>query len=109
MNIICLSPYLSISELRIFGKATGKKPKSVKDFAVNRQEDRRDAQFNWKAVENAQGYNVFWGISPNKLYNTWLVYDKNYLEMKNLVTNQTYYFTIECPLMKMGFLSERTP
>ena len=94
-NIQVPTPYLSISGLRIFGKATGKKPKSVKDFAVKRQEDRRDAQLNWKAVENAQGYNVFWGVSPNKLYNTWLVYDKNYLEMKNLGTNQTYYFAIE--------------
>ncbi|HEA30384.1 MAG TPA: 1,4-beta-xylanase [Leeuwenhoekiella sp.] len=89
------TPYLSISGLRVFGKGSGKAPGEVKGFKVERQKDRRDAQLSWNAIKGAQGYNIFWGIAKDKLYNTWLVYDKNELEMKNLSTDQSYYFAIE--------------
>ncbi|MGB3774823.1 MAG: discoidin domain-containing protein, partial [Leeuwenhoekiella sp.] len=94
-NIKVPMPYLSISGLRVFGKGTGKAPVKVKGFEVDRLEDRRDAQLTWKAVKNVQGYNIFWGIAPDKLYNTWMVYENTSLEMKNLSAGQTYYFTIE--------------
>ena len=67
----------------------------MKRFSVDRKEDRRDAQLNWHAKKDVQGYNVFWGIAPDKLYNTWLVYDKAELELKNLSKSQSYYFAIE--------------
>ena len=89
------TPHLSISGLRVFGKGMGKAPQAVKEFTVDRKEDRRDAHLNWNPVKEAQGYNVFWGIAPDKLYNTWLVYDKAELELKNLSKSQTYYFAIE--------------
>ena len=89
------TPHLSISGLRIFGKGSGKAPQSVKGFKVERKKDRRDAQLNWNPTKNTQGYNVFWGIAPDKLYNTWLVYDKSELELKNLSKSQEYYFAVE--------------
>lgn len=89
------TPHLAISGLRIFGKGLGKTPTNIKHFKVERQEDRRDAQLTWDAIENTQGYNVFWGIAPDKLYNTWLEYDKTELELKNLSKNQSYYFAVE--------------
>lgn len=94
-NIHVPTPYLSISGLRIFGNGFGKTPSNVKGFRVERQADRRDAQLTWEPTKNAQGYNVFWGIAPDKLYNTWLVYDKAELELKNLSKNQSYYFAVE--------------
>lgn len=94
-NIHVPTPYLSISGLRIFGNGFGKTPSNVKGFKVERQADRRDAQLSWKPTKDAQGYNVFWGIGPDKLYNTWLVYDKSELELKNLSKNQSYYFAVE--------------
>lgn len=94
-NIHVPTPYLSISGLRVFGKGSGKKPKKPKDFDVQRQKDRRDVKIHWESINDAQGYNIFWGIAEDKLYNTWLVYDKNELEMKNLSIDQSYYFVVE--------------
>lgn len=86
---------LSISDLRVFGVGVGKVPSVVKNFAVNRQADRRDAMITWNAQSNCQGYNILWGIAPDKLYNSWMVYDKNSLLLKSLTTDQNYYFAIE--------------
>jgi len=94
-NIHVPTPNLSISDLRIFGIGQGKVPKAVKNFSVDRKADRRDAVIAWDKQLNAQGYNVLWGIAPDKLYNSWMVYDKNFLDLKSLATDQTYYFSIE--------------
>ncbi len=88
-------PYLSISDIRVFGKGNGKLPKSVSKFTVDRDEDRRDAQISWNARKDAAGYNILWGIAPDKLYSSWLVYDVDSLELKSLNTDQSYYFAIE--------------
>ena len=88
-------PYLSISDIRVFGKGNGKLPKSVSKFTVDRDEDRRDAQISWNARKDAAGYNILWGIAPDKLYSSWLVYDADSLELKSLNTDQSYYFAIE--------------
>lgn len=94
-NINVPTPYLSISGLRVFGKGSGKVPTAVQQIEIDRREDRRDAMITWKKQPNAQGYNVFWGIAPDKLYNSWLVYDEGELELRSLSTNQTYYFAVE--------------
>jgi len=94
-NIHVPTPNLSISDLRIFGIGQGKVPQAVKNFSVHRKTDRRDAVIAWDKQANTQGYNVLWGIAPNKLYNSWMVYDKNFLDLKSLATDQTYYFSME--------------
>ena len=95
-NIEVPTPHLAISDLRIFGLGEGKKPAAVKGLKVDRQQsDRRDALLTWEAGKNCQGYNIRWGIAPDKLYNSWLVYGKNELLLKSLTTDQSYYFTIE--------------
>ena len=94
-NIHMPAPYLSLSALRIFGKGDGKPPAAVKQFKVERKTDRRDAMISWEKQTNAQGYNILWGIAPDKLYSSWMVYDDNSLLMKSLTRDQSYYFTIE--------------
>ena len=42
----------------------------------------------WDAAKNSQGYNIRWGIAPDKLYNSWLLYGKNELLLKSLSTDQ---------------------
>ena len=86
---------LALSEIRVFGKGFGKKPAKVKNFKIIRQEDRRDASFSWEPVKGAQGYNIRWGIAPDKLYHSWLVYDKNEHFMRSLDRDTEYYFSIE--------------
>jgi hypothetical protein len=49
----------------------------------------------WEKQPNCQGYNILWGIAPDKLYSSWMVYDKSELDMKSLSTDQSYYFSIE--------------
>ncbi|MFD2539010.1 family 43 glycosylhydrolase [Sphingobacterium chuzhouense] len=94
-NIEVPTPHLAMSEIRIFGIGNGKKPAPVKNFQLNRQTDRRDISLRWTKQSNAQGYNVRWGIAPDKLYSSWMVYGDNELLLKSLNTDQTYYFAIE--------------
>lgn len=94
-NLHVTTPHLAISELRIFGKGTGKAPKKVDGLKLVRQADRRDVAISWKPVPGAQGYNVLWGIAPDKLYSSWMVYDENELFMRSLTTTQDYYFCVE--------------
>ncbi len=86
---------LAISDIRVFGNGQGKAPGNVRNFKVNRLDDRRDAVISWDKVPNAQGYNVIWGISPDKMYSSWMVYDQTELTLKALNTDQAYYFVIE--------------
>lgn len=106
-NIHVPTPNLSVSDLRIFGIGRGKKPTEVKKFSVNRQEDRRNALIKWTPQPNCQGYNVLWGIAPDKLYSSWMVYDKDSLMMRNLNADRTYYFSIEA--FNENGIAERTP
>ena len=94
-NLHVPTPYLSVSDLRVFGIGQGKLPKEVKKFSVKREKDSRNAWISWDSQPNCQGYNVLWGIAPDKLYSSWMVYDKNSLRMRNLDRDQVYYFSIE--------------
>ncbi|WP_347158665.1 family 43 glycosylhydrolase [Pontibacter chitinilyticus] len=94
-NIHVPTPNLAISGLRVFGLGQGKAPGKVKGFAVKRQQDRRNAQIAWQKQPGSQGYNVLWGIAPDKLYSSWQVYGDNSLFMRSLATDQTYYFAVE--------------
>ena len=102
------TPHLAISDIRIFGTGNGEKPHKVNGFKVERKDDRRDAFLTWKAQENVQGYNIRWGIAPDKLYNSWLIYDDNQLMMRSLTTDQQYYFTIEA-FNEHGISEQSTP
>jgi hypothetical protein len=43
------------------------------------------------------GYNVLWGIAPDKLYQTWQVFDDATipLEIRALNVGQSYFFAVE--------------
>lgn len=95
-NIEVPMPNLSISAIRVFGSGDGKAPKEVKTFKAIRHDDRRDITLEWKPVDGAQGYNILWGISPDKLYSSWMIYGNDGSHhMKCLSTDQKYYFAIE--------------
>ncbi len=94
-NIHVPTPALAISDLRVFGLGQGKAPAKVKNFTVERKTDRRDALLKWQAQSDSQGYHIYWGIAPDKLYNSWMVYRENSLLLKSLSVDQSYYFAIE--------------
>jgi len=85
-----------IKDLRVFGTTPQAKVTKVKDFTVVRNpQDRREANLLWTPVEGADGYVVRYGIEPDKLYNSYIVYDKNTLYMHSLNTAPEYFFEVE--------------
>lgn len=89
--------HLAMGDIRIFGIENGNKPSKVKNLTIVRDKDTRNTFITWDSVKNAQGYNVLWGISPDKLYNSYMIYKNKgtTLELRSLNKNQKYYFAIE--------------
>jgi hypothetical protein len=86
----------AISGLRVFGNGNGPKPDPVKDFIVLRTEkDKRSAWIRWRPVDNAYGYNIYFGTAPDKLYNSIMLYGSNDYFFKGMDKERTYYFCIE--------------
>ena len=95
-NIEVSTPHLAISGFRVFGKAPGEVPGAVSGLTAVRSEDGRDVRLEWAPVPGAQGYNVRWGISADKLYSSWLIYGDNSLTLRCLSTDQeAYAFQVE--------------
>ncbi|MFI5194375.1 MAG: discoidin domain-containing protein, partial [Chitinophagales bacterium] len=95
-NIHMPTGKFAISGLRVFGNGNGKKPDTVTHFIVLRSEnDSRNALIKWFTVNTATGYNIYWGIAPDKLYNSVMVYNDNQYYFKPMDKGRTYYFSIE--------------
>ena len=88
---------LAISDIRIFGNADGGPPRTPAELRVRRAADPRNAFISWKPVNGAVGYNILWGIRPDKLYQTYQVFaDRPQpLELRALTLGQEYYFAVE--------------
>lgn len=95
-NIHMPTGKFAISGLRVFGNGNGTKPAPVKTFMVLRTEkDKRSGWIRWSPVDNAYAYNIYYGTSPDKLYNCVMVHDVNEYWFKAMDSQKTYYFTIE--------------
>jgi len=96
-HVYVAAPNLAISDLRVFGNGAGSAPATPRGLAVRRDTDRRNAFITWERVPDAVGYNVLWGIAPNKLYQTYQVFaDRgDTLELRALTVGQGYYFAVE--------------
>ena len=96
-HVYVASPNLAISDVRIFGKAEGGAPAVPQKLAVRRDADERNAHVTWEDVEGAVGYNVLWGIAPDKLYSCYQVWgdQRPRLEVRALTVKQKYSFAIE--------------
>ena len=86
----------AISGLRIFGKGAGNAPAAVPTVnAVIAPDDSRTAALAWQPVPGAMGYNVRWGIAPNKLYHSWLVYERTELALRSLNKGVKYWVRVD--------------
>jgi xylan 1,4-beta-xylosidase len=95
-NIHMPTGKFAISGFRVFGNGGGNPPDSVRDFIVLRtQHDKRSAWLRWKQVDNAYAYNIYLGLSPDKLYSSIMVYGDNEYWLKIMDKDKPYYFTIE--------------
>jgi len=94
-NVHVPVPNLAISGFRLFGKGSGSPPAPPSGLMVERDKDERNARITWSPAENATGYKIYWGIGPDKLNNSVMVYDTTSYELRALNSAQYYYFTIE--------------
>jgi xylan 1,4-beta-xylosidase len=88
----------AIKEFRVFGNpdsSTYTKVRPSQLMAVRNQIDRRQADLLWQPVDGADGYIVRFGIEPNKLYQSEMVYGKNALNINSLNVDPEYYFEVE--------------
>jgi hypothetical protein len=96
-HVYVASANLAISDIRVFGRGTGKPPATPSGLTAIRDSDRRNVFIRWKPVPGVTGYNIRWGISPEKLYQTYQRFadEGNELEIRALTKEQDYYFAIE--------------
>jgi hypothetical protein len=90
-------PNLAVGDIRVFGNGDGGPPTTPTELSVRRDTDARNAFVTWSPVRGAVGYNVLWGIRPDKLYQTYQVFaDRGTtLELRALTVGQEYYVALE--------------
>lgn len=94
-NVKVPSESLAISEIRVFGKGSGEAPAAVTGLRLELGADGKEAHLSWDPVPGAQGYNIRWGIAPDKLYSDWLVYGKCEHTLRCLNAGTKYWFSVE--------------
>lgn len=84
----------ALSGLRVFGLDNKEKPHAPVTTGAVRTGDL-DAEIQWKKEENAVGYNVRIGIAPDKLYTSYLVYEKDSVKITSLNKGVDYYYAVD--------------
>ena len=99
MRVNALSlPYnevFALSGLRVFGKGNGAAPDKVENMKAERYENGLDCKITFDPAKGAQGYNIRFGIAKDKLYSSYLIYEKNEVLITSLNKGQTYYYTVD--------------
>lgn len=90
----------ALSGFRVFGKGSGEKPAPVQNFISLRTPpekvgERRSVWLKWQQNPDADGYNIYFGKSPDKLYGSIMVYEKNDYFFTGADASDAYYFQIE--------------
>ncbi|MFT8666046.1 MAG: family 43 glycosylhydrolase [Liquorilactobacillus ghanensis] len=84
----------AISGLRVFGLDDKDKPERVMESTVAHT-DGMTAKAVWKKAKGAIGYNLRYGIAPDKLYTSYQVYGIENLLLTALNKNQKYWYCID--------------
>ncbi|MCP9237534.1 discoidin domain-containing protein [Lewinella sp. JB7] len=101
----------AISGFRVFGKGAGERPGPVENFVVLRAPRDKDGNrlaswMKWKNHPEADGYNIYFGKDPAKLYGSIMVYGTNSYYFTGMDKADAYYFQIEA--FNENGISERT-
>jgi xylan 1,4-beta-xylosidase len=88
--------HLAISDLRVFGSAGGSPPRAPRNIAAVRSEPRA-MTVRWRRVSGATGYNVRWGVQPDRLNLCYQVFaDRGTsLDIRALNAGVGYYVSVE--------------
>ncbi|MCJ7467947.1 MAG: discoidin domain-containing protein [Maribacter sp.] len=99
-NLKMPSGKFALSGFRVFGKGHGEAPLDVDDFVVLRADpkkygERRSVWLKWRQNDRADGYVIYFGKSPDKLYGSIMVYGQNDYFFTGMDRTDRYYFQIE--------------
>lgn len=99
-NISMPTGKFAVSGFRIFGKGAGEKPAVVKGFvplrsAPKKKGERRNIWLKWQQNSIADGYVIYFGKSPDKMYGSVMVYGKSEYYFNAADRSDAYYFSIE--------------
>jgi xylan 1,4-beta-xylosidase len=93
---------LAISDLRAFGNADGRAPAAPARVVGQRHTDQRDATIRWAPVTGATGYNIRFGIRPDRLTLTYQLFADELgqgatleRQLRSLNVGVPYYVAIE--------------
>ena len=97
VNVHCpAGAKFSVSGLRLFGSGLGDAPGVVKDVTVQRLlTDPRKVTVSWTPAKSAQFYIVRYGIAPERLFDSYQIYDGNTAQINALNMGVNYYFTVD--------------
>jgi xylan 1,4-beta-xylosidase len=91
--------HLAISDLRVFGDAGGAAPSAPTRVTAVRAADPRMMTVEWQRVSGAVGYNVLWGVRPDRLnlcYQVFAVPDRGTrLDIRALNVGVDYHVAVE--------------
>lgn len=92
--------HLAINDLRVFGNADGAAPAVPGGVTAIRDKDERNARVSWRKVPGAVGYNVMWGVRPDRLTLTYQVFADELgadakLDIRALNLGVGYYAAVE--------------
>lgn len=85
----------AVSGFRVFGPAQGNAPEQVSAVKAVRSEDGLNIFLEWKEAAWAEGYNVRYGIAPEKMYSSWQVVNGTRLDLSMINAGQTYYIAVD--------------
>jgi xylan 1,4-beta-xylosidase len=97
---------MAISGLRVFGDGEGKLPVQAKASAV--RTSGKQAIVHWKHVQGSIGANIRYGVRPDKLYSSVLVYEKDSAVLNFLDCDQPVYFCAVDVFNEKGITKGRT-
>ena len=88
--------HLAISDLRVFGDAGGSAPRAPANVKAVRSESRM-MTVSWQRVPGAVGYNVRWGVRPDRLNLCYQVFaDRGTsLDVRALNVGVAYHVAVE--------------
>lgn len=86
----------AISEMRIFGKGTGRKPPKINELKVVRDyRNPQNVKLYWKKRPQVTGYNIRYGTDKEKLYHSYQVTKNTKITINCPDKNKVYWFQVD--------------
>ncbi|MCR5229315.1 MAG: family 43 glycosylhydrolase [Solobacterium sp.] len=85
----------ALSGFRVFGRGQGSLPSETGGVIVQRDPDGMGCVIRFEPAGNAFGYLVRYGVREDKLYSSWMVYEKTEVHLTTLNKGQKYFFTVD--------------